>query len=116
MQLINFATAIAAGLSGTLGAGIVYQQVRQPPPAAAFVPGQEVPVVIQHYLPCRPPAVLEGEECVTTTRIYQLSKVAPPPPPVVRVVVVERPAPARHHDDDDDDDDDEHEHEGGDDD
>ncbi len=115
MQLINLAVAITAGLSGTLGAGIVYEQVRQPPTPAAIVPGQEVPVVITTYLDCRPPAVLDGDECVTTTRIYRLPKATPPPPPpIVRVVVVNKPAPARHHDDDDDDDDDEHE--GGDDD
>ena len=116
MQLINLAVAITAGLSGTLGAGLVYEQVRQPPSPAVVVAGQEVPVVFTSYRDCRPPAVLDGEECVTTTKIYRLPKATPPPPPpppVVRVVVVNKPAPARHHDDDDDDDD---EHEGGDDD
>ena len=110
MRIVTAAVAVTAAITGTMGAVVAHDQVRLPTQTPVAAAWDEVPPVVHSYTDCTPPAVLRGEECVTTDKVSRLPRMTPAPAPVsapVRVIVVKKTTTGgeREHEDDDERDD-----------
>jgi len=63
MRLLNAAVAVAAALAGTVGATAAYGAMNTAP--VGHSEPVLAPVMLTHYLPCKPPSKLKDGVCVT---------------------------------------------------